>query len=119
MACPTRIDEFPRAELVRLWALLAVLALAGCSSRTVLPVEVGDGQLSPAYLLSFVNETGAPFEVLPSSTGIEAGQPGVLVPPGGRFEAVLQLRRITVGAGSTTPGVQVVEGAYVEQGMAN
>lgn len=101
------------------WVVLAALALSACATGVSLPVDVAAGKRSPPYLVSFVNQTGAPFDVLPSSAGRVLGQPSVRVPAGGSFEAILQLRRVTVGEGSSTPGVQVIDGAYFEQAMAD
>jgi hypothetical protein len=95
--------------------MLALLLLAGCAPAFILPVDVAAGRLSPPYLVSFVNETGAPFDVLPSERGRSLGQPAVRVPAGGSFEAILQLRRVTVGTGSAVAGAQVMDGAYFEQ----
>ncbi len=80
-----------------------------------LPVEVTPGELSPPYQVSFVNQTGAPFEVRPSRAGADAGTPIAIVPAGSTFTALLQLRRFTVGAGSAVQGVHVVDGPWFEQ----
>lgn len=116
-----RSNLFNRTKALRLaLTVLALLALAGgvtaCKSYVFLPVDVIYEKLSPPYVVSFVNQTGAPFNVLPTKTGKEAGQQKVTVPPGGTFAAILQLRRITVGADSAVRGVQVVDGPYFEQG---
>src|SRR3954465_15996261 len=93
-------------------ALALFTALTGCVSRIFLPVHVTEVKLSPPYVVSFVNNTTAPFDVLPSDSGRETGHPIARVHPGATFKTVLQLRRVTVGAGSTNPGVQIVDGPY-------
>ena len=113
--------RFPRSKAAgqRRLAALALfalsLAIGGCVRYVFLPVDVAYHKLSPPYVLNFVNETGAAFEVRPSSTGAGAGLANVHVPPGESFKAILQLRSFTVGAGSSVPGVQVVDGPYFEQ----
>lgn len=95
-------------------ALLAV-ALSACTTYVFLPVDVAYDKLSPPYVVSFVNETGAPFEVRPSSAGAQAGYTNVRVAPGESFKAILQLRRFTVGKGSSVAGAQVIDGPFFEQ----
>ena len=94
---------------------LIAFALGACTTYVFLPVDVAYDKLSPPYVVSFVNETGAPFEVRPSSTGAQAGYANVLVAPGESFKAILQLRRFTVGKGSSVPGAQVIDGPFFEQ----
>ncbi len=97
-------------------ALLAfTLALGACTTYVFLPVDVAYDKLSPPYVVSFVNETGAPFEVRPSSAGAQAGYTNVRVAPGENFRAILQLRRFTVGKGSSVTGAQVIDGPFFEQ----
>lgn len=107
------------ARFRRLLVVLTLFMLAGlvtaCKSYIFLPVDVTYEKLSPPYVVSFVNLTGSPFDVLPSSTGKLAGFAKVTVPPGASFRAILQLRRITVGAGSTVAGSQVMDSPYFEQ----
>ena len=98
---------------------LLLLALASCRSYVFLPVDVAYEKISPPYVLSFVNETGAAFEVRPSESGRHAGYPSVQVPPGGDFRALLQLRRFTVGSGSAVAGAQVYASPYFEQAGAD
>jgi hypothetical protein len=96
-------------------ALLAlVLAVAGCKSYGFMPVDVAYGRLSPPYLVRLVNDTGAPFEVQPSKTGTVAGYAAIRVPPGDSFLTLLQLRRFTVGSGSSVRGAQVLDHPYFE-----
>jgi len=106
------------ATLRRAWACCALLALAAalaaCRSYVFLPVDVAYEKLSPPYVVSIVNDTGAPLEVLPSSTGTRAGYAGVRVPAGGSFKAILQLRSVSVGAGSSVAGAQVLDNPYFE-----
>ncbi len=111
-ACPPRQGSRWRDALA--WAGLALL-LAACPGRMHLPVDVTPGELSPPYEVSFVNQTGVPFEVRPSRAGADAGTPNAIVPAGGTFTARLQLRRFTVGAGSAVQGVRVVDGPWFEQ----
>ena len=110
---------FSATAFRRSFAVLVLLALAGflaaCKSYIFLPVDVAYEKLSPPYIVDFVNQTGSPFDVLPSSTGKLAGFAPVSVMPGQSFRAILQLRRITVGAGSTVVGAQVVDSPYFEQ----
>jgi hypothetical protein len=104
------------------FALFAILALGACSSRVFLPVQVTELKVSPPYVVSFVNETGAPFDVLPTASGREAGHPIARVHPGATFKTVLQLRRVKVGAGSSkssVSGVQIAEGPYFEPVIAD
>ncbi len=103
------------AGLRRGLALLALLALGACTTYVFLPVDVAYDNLSPPYVVSFVNETGAPFEVRPSSAGAQAGYTNVRVAPGESFKAILQLRRFTVGKGSAVAGAQVIDGPFFEQ----
>lgn len=108
---------YPNAILRRSLAALALLALTlgACTTYVFLPVDVAYDKLSPPYVVSFVNETGTPFEVRPSSTGTRAGYSNVRVAPGESFKAILQLRRFTVGKGSSVAGAQVIDGPFFEQ----
>lgn len=100
---------------VATFVLLALAAtIAACKSYVFIPVDVTYEKLSPPYVVSIVNATGAPFDVLPSSTGKRAGYATIRVPPGQSFKAILQLRRFTVGAESTVPGAQVLDNPYFE-----
>lgn len=102
-------------SLVALALLAFTLAIGACTTYVFLPVDVSYDKLSPPYVVSFVNETGAPFEVRPSSTGARAGYTNMRVAPGESFKAILQLRRFTVGKGSSVAGAQVVDGPFFEQ----
>ncbi len=117
------IASLMRAAKRRAWATLALIAIAAtvtaCRSYVYMPVDVTYEKLSPPYVVSIVNDTGAPFDVLPSSTGKRAGFPAVRVAPGGNFRAILQLRRFTVGAGSQVPGAQVLDNPYFEHAPPN
>ncbi len=94
--------------------LLFALAAAGCTSYVVLPVDVRYEKVSPPYVVTFVNETGAPFDVRPSASGAQAGYANVAVLPGEKFSAILQLRQFTVGAGSSVRGAQVLDSPFFE-----
>jgi len=94
--------------------LAYALAIAACTNYVFLPVDVAYDKLSPPYVVSFVNQTGAPFEVRPSGTGARAGYTNVSVAPGESFKAILQLRRFTVGKGSSVAGAQVIDGPFFE-----
>lgn len=103
----------PAAPIRCFWFLLFfALGAAGCTSYVVLPVDVRYEKVSPPYVVTFVNETGAMFEVRPSESGRQAGHANVAVAPGGRFSAILQLRQFTVGAGSSVPGAQVLDSPF-------
>lgn len=104
---------------VAAFALFTALAISACATRVFLPVQVTEVKLSPPYVVSFVNQTGAPFDVLPSTTGRDAGHPVARVHPGATFKTVLQLRRVTVGAGSSVFGVQIVDGPYFEPALGD
>jgi len=111
--------RFVRAATLRravtTFALLALAAtIAACKSYVFLPVDVVYEKLSPPYVVSIVNDTGAPFDVLPSSTGKRAGYATARVQPGEKFKVILQLRRFTVGAGSSVAGAQVLDNPYFE-----
>ena len=113
MPQPNAIAALRRA-FSRLALLVSVAALSACKTYIFLPVDVTYEKLSPPYVVSFVNETGSPFEVLPSSFGARTGHPNVRVAPGDSFKAILQLRRFTVGTGSSVAGAQVIDGPYFE-----
>ncbi len=114
------IRTCPKAVFLRRAVVaFALLGLAACRSYVFLPVDVAYEKLSPPYVVSFVNRTGAPFDVLPSSTGQQRGYASVSVPPGGSFRAILQLRRFSVGTGSSVQGAQVLDSPYFEQAMAD
>lgn len=108
-----------RTILRKAFLALLLLALASCRSYVFLPVEVAYEKVSPPYVVSFVNGTGATFEIRPSVSGREAGYASVSVPPGGYFRAFLQVRRFTVGGGSSVVGAQVYASPYVEQAGAD
>jgi hypothetical protein len=106
----------PRLAAAALGAVVALLA--GCT-YVFLPVDVHYDKLSPPYVLKLVNDTNAPVDVLPTREGAKAGHPRVTVKPGDSFSAVVQLRRFTVGAGSSVHGAQLVETPYVQHVSAN
>jgi len=108
-----------RRSLMAFVLLALTWAVAACKSYVFLPVEVAYEKLSPPYVVQFVNLTGTPFDVLPTKTGVDVLQPKVTVPPGGTFSAILQLRRIRVGAGSVVRGAQVVDSPFFEQAGAD
>lgn len=108
-----QLKEIGKRSLAAL-AFLAV-ALSACTTYVFLPVDVAYDKLSPPYVVSFVNETGTPFEVRPSSAGAQAGYTNQRVAPGESFKAILQLRRFTVGKGSSVAGAQVIDGPFFEQ----
>jgi hypothetical protein len=113
-----RVSQLQRT--LATFALLALVAtIAACKSYIFLPVDVAYEKLSPPYVVSIGNETGAPFEVRPSRAGANAGYAVVRVPAGGTFKAILQLRRLTVGAGSSVAGAQVLDNPYFEQAGAD
>ncbi len=102
-------------RVLTMCALLAMTAtIAACTNYVFLPVDVAYDKLSPPYVVSFVNETGAPFDVLPSSTGTRAGYESVHVAPGESFKAILQLRRFTVGKDSSVAGAQLLDSPFFE-----
>lgn len=113
-------SRWPRTKALRLaLARFALFALAttlvACRSYVFLPVDVAYEKLSPPYVVSVVNDTGAAFEVLPSSAGARTGYASVSVPAGGSFKAILQLRSVRVGAGTSIAGAQVLDNPYFEQ----
>jgi len=101
-------------RLRRMLLPAVALAAAACTSYVVLPVDVNYEKVSAPYVVTFINQTGAPFEVRASESGRRTGYGNVAVAPGGKFSAILQLRQFTVGAGSSVPGVRVLEGPYFE-----
>ncbi len=104
----------PRRALVGFALLAFAVAISACKTYVFLPIDVSYEQLSPPYVVRIVNETGAPFYVRPSSTGTRAGYATVRVQPAESFKAILQLRRFTVGTGSSVPGAQVLDNPYFE-----
>lgn len=108
-----------RTVIRQAFLALLLLALVSCRSYVFLPVDVAYEKVSPPHVVSFVNATGAAFEVRPSESGRQAGYASVSVPPGGDFRTLLQLRRFTVGSGSSVPGAQVFASPYFEQSGAD
>lgn len=110
------------AEMLRAFARLALIAatLAAAACKTFIDLEVDPAyeKLSPPYVVTFVNETGAPFEVLPSEYG-KASHGNARVQPGETFQATLQLRRVRVGTGSSVKGLQVTDSPYFEHSPPN
>ena len=104
-----------RRALATFGATALLASVAACKSYMFMPVDVTYEKLSPPYVVHILNDMSAPFEVQPSSTGARAGYPPVRVTPGESFKAILQLRRFTVGVGSSVAGAQVLDNPYFEQ----
>lgn len=100
-------------------ALALVAALAGCYKYVFLPGEVQYETVSPPYVLQIANRTGRPFTVEPSEFGRNRKFSGQLVPDGGSFELLMQIRKFRVTGGDITGAQQVMDAPYIEQEGAN
>jgi len=110
-------------ERRRSWAngllVAAMLMLAACTTYVVLPGEVDYEKVSPPYVLTVENATGRAVTVEPSAFGRNQGFAPQVVPAGGSFNLLLQVRRFRIGNQDRVGGHQVLDSPYLEQDGAN
>lgn len=110
-------------DIPRRWTLAlllaALLALGGCTTYVVLPGDVHYEKVSAPYVVTVENATGREFSVAPSGFGRDRGLGAIVVPPGGAFDLLLQVRRFRIGNDDRVGGHQVLNSPYLEQDGAN
>lgn len=100
-------------------ALALVAALAGCYKYVFLPGEVKYETVSPPYVVQLANRTGRPFTVEPSEFGRYKKFSGQLVPDGGSFDLLMQIRKFRVTESDITGAQQIMDAPYIEQEGGN